>query len=250
MHMPRLASVPWNAAWFEPWRASGQRVERSVQHGLPVWQALNRHLAAPVHFVAQGALPPGRPYEQFVAETGQCPSRDGLHDLFNGLCWALFPATKRALNRLQAAQIAHTGIQATRGAVRDALTVFDENAALLHAPDALWDALERKQWALLFGALRPLWLQARLVVFGHALLEKLTLPRPPITAHVLRIDGPAVSHLPDWDRWLAGQLDSGQLAAQPFAHLPVLGVPGWWAANQDPLFYANRQVFRPAGTGQ
>jgi hypothetical protein len=27
----------------------------------------------------------------------------------------------------------------------------------------------------------------------------------------------------------------------------VLGVPGWWPANQDPAFYRDAAVFRPAG---
>ena len=30
-----------------------------------------------------------------------------------------------------------------------------------------------------------------------------------------------------------------------FTALPVLGVPGWWAANQSPDFYLDSQVFRP-----
>ena len=25
----------------------------------------------------------------------------------------------------------------------------------------------------------------------------------------------------------------------------VLGIPGWWAANEDPAFYADAKVFRP-----
>jgi len=82
-----------------------------------------------------------------------------------------FPLAKKKLNRLQAEQIAQTGIQPVRGPARDALTVFDENAALLMAPDALWDALAAKDWQALFGPLRPLWHEATLVLFGHALLE-------------------------------------------------------------------------------
>jgi hypothetical protein len=34
------------------------------------------------------------------------------------------------------------------------------------------------------------------------------------------------------------------LASKPFAHLPVLGVPGWWPGNEDPAFYADASVFR------
>ena len=42
--------------------------------------------------------------------------------------------------------IARHGIQPQRGPLRDALTLFDENAVLLHAPDALWQALQRRDW--------------------------------------------------------------------------------------------------------
>ena len=28
--------------------------------------------------------------------------------------------------------------------------------------------------------------------------------------------------------------------------LPVLGIPGWWPANEDPDFYVDNRVFRPA----
>ncbi|HQX67511.1 MAG TPA: DUF3025 domain-containing protein, partial [Ottowia sp.] len=27
--------------------------------------------------------------------------------------------------------------------------------------------------------------------------------------------------------------------------LPLLGVPGWWPANQAPAFYDDAEVFRP-----
>ena len=53
--------------------------------------------------------------------------------------------------------------------------MFDENAALLLARPLLWEALMARDWQRLFVNLRPLWLQARLVLFGHALLEKLVM---------------------------------------------------------------------------
>lgn len=239
------AAVDWSAAWLAPWRDAGERVLQTAATGSPLWQALNRHLAAQVQFVPQTRLPPGMAYEQFIARSGHCPTREGLHDFFNGLCWGRFPATKRRLNQLQADQIARDGIGGTRGAVRDALTVLDENAALLQAPDALWTALAQREWPTVFGSLRPLWSQARLVLFGHALLEKLATPRPAITAHVLRVPAGAGTTVSDWDGWLAGTLSPEMLAGKPFVPLPVLGVPGWWPANEDPRFYADRQVFRP-----
>jgi hypothetical protein len=43
---------------------------------------------------------------------------------------------------------------------------------------------------------------------------------------------------------MAADLSADKLAAKPFAHLPVLGVPGWWAANEDLAFYDDVSVFR------
>lgn len=207
-------------------------------------QALNSAVpSAPVQFVPQSALPAGEAYEAFIYRTGQVPTRDGLHDFFNGLCWLHFPLTKRRLNQLQAAQIAESGIQPVRGPARDGLTVFDENAAFFQGPDALWDALAAKDWQSLFVTLRPLWAQAHLVLFGHALLEKLVSPRKPITAHVYRAQA-ATNSIADLDAWMAADLSAEKLATKPFAHLPVLGVPGWWPANEDPSFYADASVFR------
>jgi len=237
--------VDWTRAWLAPLRQVGQDIEQAVGEGRPLCDALNAAAtAAPVRFVPQAELPRDMAYEQFIATTGCCPTRDGLHDFFNALCWIHFPATKRRLNQLQSEQIRQFGVLPVRGAVRDALTVFDENAAFLRAPQSLWDALAAKQWEDLFGRLRPLWQDARLLLFGHALLEKLHTPRKGITAHVYRVDA-ATASLDDIDAWVACDLHGGKLAAKPFAHLPVLGVPGWWSANEVPAFYRDAAVFRP-----
>ncbi len=57
-------------------------------------------------FVPQESLPEGTAYEEFISATGNVPTRDNLHDFFNGLVWQTFPLIKRELNALQAAQIA------------------------------------------------------------------------------------------------------------------------------------------------
>ena len=244
-------AVDWQQPWLAPWRGEAAAVQAQLAGGASVADVLNNlHQlsatpAASVRFVPQAALPAGHAYEQFIFETRQVPTRDNLHDLFNGLCWLRFPDTKRCLNALQAAQIALAGVQPLRGAVRDALTVFDENAALLSAPQPLWEALQARQWQRLFIELRPLWQEARLVLFGHALLEKLAHPRKPITAHVYRAPAPCGSE-DALDRWAAGDLSAAKLAGKPFLPLPVLGVPGWWAENEDFSFYDDAQVFRPA----
>ena len=238
-----LEAIDWQAPWLTHCRALGQPLAQAVMAGESVRQALTAARAAPVRFVAQSALPDGVAYEQFIFDSGSVPTRDNLHDFFNGLCWLHFPHTKRRLNVLQAEQIAAAGIQAVRGPVRDALTLFDENAALLRAPDALWAALIARDWQRLFIDLRPLWAQAQLVLFGHALLEKLVSPRKAVTAPVYLAQA-APDLIADWDLWLAQELSAERLASKPFAPLPVLGVPHWWAANEAPLFYADTQVFR------
>lgn len=246
-----LAAIDWRAPWLTPWRALGEPVAQQVLAGMAQPEALNAQadrlaLAVP-RFVPQAALPAGQAYESFIFEHGLCPTRDGLHDFFNALAWLQFPATKRRLNQLHVAQIVHTGIAPVRGPARDGLTVFDENAALLHAPDALWQALVDKDWQRVFVSLRPLWDEVQLVLFGHALLEKLVQPRKPITAHVYRTQA-AVGSLVELDDWLAEDLSAERLASKPFAHLPVLGVPAWWPDNRNPDFYQDAAVFRSPRT--
>jgi hypothetical protein len=255
-----VAGLDWQQPWLTPWRADAAGLLAHLAAGHSVAGALNALNAeggsfegtpwrAPIRFVDQSALPPGQAYEQFIFDTRQVPTRENLHDLFNGLCWLQFPHIKRKLNALQAAQIAVGGVLPTRGAVRDALTVFDENAAFLIAPQPLWDALLARQWQRLFIELRPLWAEAQLVLFGHALLEKLANPRKPITAHVYQgIQGMPVSidGADGLDRWVASDLSAAKLASKPFSPLQVLGVPGWWSDNANFSFYDDSDVFRPA----
>ena len=189
---------------------------------------------APVRVVDADALPEGEAYEAFIARTGTVPTRDNLHDHFNRLVWHRHPSIKQRLNQLQAAEIAARGVGARRGALRDALTLFDENGALWpDAPPRLAQALAARDWRALFVTHRALWLHHRFEVFGHALLEQLAAaPRKSLTAHVLLAD-PLT-------------LTATQWARKPYLPLPVLGIPGWWPANEDLIFYEDKQVFRPA----
>lgn len=258
-----LARMDWLAPWWDPWRAVGQRVAARVLAGARVCDALNAQQQAAslrsIAFVPQIALPEGTAYEAFIFETDQVPTRENLHDFFNGLAWLVFPHTKRRLNALQYGELAADGVQATRGALRDALTLFDENAAIWPcasnaAPAAahgmatqLPDALRAKDWQRAFIKLRAQWQGNLPVLFGHALLEKLVAPYKSITAHVY-IAQAATHHiaLHDLDGTTALQLSPAALSPKPFIPLPVLGVPGWWAANEDPAFYDDAQVFRAA----
>ena len=46
------------------------------------------------------------------------------------------------------------------------------------------------------------------------------------------------------DAWLAQVLAPEHLATKPFTPLPLLGVPGWWPANENVCFNDDAQVFR------
>ena len=196
-------------------------------------------------FVSQSELSSDIAYEAFIYSHKRIPTRDNLHDFLNGLCWLRFPQTKSRLNFLQAQEITSQGVGATRGPLRDALTLFDENVLLLQSSDELWQALQDREWKKLFGELRDEWQSAHIVIFGHALLEKLVTPYKSITAHVFRIasdvdakDDQAL------DAWLAKKLQPNYLVTKPYLPLPVLGIPGWWPENEDASFYADTQVFR------
>jgi hypothetical protein len=238
-----LETIDWCAPWLAPYQQRGEPAATLVEQGATVCDALNSAASAPVRFVPQSELPVGRAYEDHIFQTGNCPTRDGPHDFFNGLCWLHLPLTKQKLNRIQAAQIAAAGITGVRGRVRDAATLLDENGAIFQGPDALWQALLAKDWQRLLVELRPLWAQAQLLLLGHALMEKLLTPRKSMTAHVYRAQT-CVTPLAELDRWLAQDLSADKLALKPFAPLPVLGVPGWCPANADLAFYRDAAVFR------
>ena len=230
-----LPAVDWQAPWFAPLRELGVAVAKRVGSGSSVAHALNAQAGELTYRFVAADEQGDEAYESFVARTSCVPTRENLHDFFNGLVWLRYPALKRRVNLAHAREIGQDAVAATRGAVRDRLTLFDENGALLDAPPELTRALDQRKWRELFIGQRPLWRHARLAIVGHAMLEKLVQPRKAITAHV----------------WLGGaERDSNLLdpGSAPFAPLPVLGVPGWWPGNEDPSFYDDAAVFRPAGS--
>jgi hypothetical protein len=275
-----LSAIDWQQPWLAPWRQTGQQVASLCQTGVELPAALNQVLdagraasgsnSAPIRFCAHARMPATAAYEQYIFDSKLVPCRLNVHDFFNGLAWLQFPLTKAHLNALQAAEIAKRGPGAPRGPVRDAITVFDENAGIWFGPDSVWDALRRHDWHSALVEQRSCWQgqtstatglkahqpittsaslptegsQAQIVIFGHALLEKLIAPRKPLVVHCFRLPR-AVSSTVDLDANLALQLEPELLASKPFQPVPVLGVPGWWPANDDPDFYNDITVFRP-----
>lgn len=253
--------IDWTRPWYDAVRPAFEGLI-----GGPFIEAFNANAARlglvnergqPIRFVPQAALPEGTAYEAFIGATGCVPTRENLHDFFNGLVWQSFPRIKRELNALQAAQIAQAGVGKSRGPARDAATIFDENAALLIVRDgaagrALVDDLRAHRWRealydqrTLFGRDVELWL------FGHALMEKLVAPRKAITAHVRVVFAGDVffaldrAGRRDWiDAAVSNAIAAEGLSTAGFTPLPVLGVPGWWP-DQSEAFYLDHTVFRP-----
>lgn len=258
---PSLAGIDWQQPWLVNWRQQGVQLQSS-----PDWRAAINEAAAarelsnqrglPLRFIAQELLPSDTGYEAFIHQHAQVPTRDNLHDFFNGLAWLRFPQIKRTLNALQAAEItrrlAIPSATGSRGRQRDAATLFDENAALFISSDTrLIDALRAHDWQeVLQSRASDFGRCCTVELFGHALLEKLVQPYKAITAHawVVAVE-PAWFALSEPARWaqmdahLASQLKAGFTSAD-FTPLPVLGVPQWWP-DQSAAFYADASVFRP-----
>ncbi|AMP01830.1 hypothetical protein CAter282_4063 [Collimonas arenae] len=270
-HLPSfLAAIDWQQPWLKPFRTLGWQLTASADwrgalNALALARDIRNYLGLPIRFVEQAELPAATAYEAFIGSSGKVPTRDNLHDFLNALIWLSFPSIKAQLNALQAAELAKAGTLSgsskPRGAARDAVTIFDENAALLLVRDnaagqALIAVLRNHLWQEAFLEQRDMFGgDAEVWLFGHALLEKLVRPYKAITAHTLVISVPAhVFSLTEdarriWiDQHVAADLEQQGAPVRRLTPLPVLGVPGW-ACVQDSDFYADATVFRPKRAG-
>ena len=199
-------------------------------------------------------------YEGRIHAAGEVPTRErNWHDLFNALAWLAWPRTKAALNaaHVAAAAAEDDGI---RGRRRDALTVFDESgvAVATSAPD-LAALLTGFRWQELFWRARArVAREMCFFVIGHALAEKALAPFVGMTGHAILLDvtpeffaASGAAQRAAVDGLLAGRIAGGMPATpRELAPLPVLGVPGWWAENEEASFYDNTQYFRPGRRAQ
>lgn len=200
----------------------------------------------------------GSYYEAFIATHRQIPTREeNWHDFFGALIWCLFPKTKALLNALHMTDIDQHGPK-VRTVLRNKLTLLDECGVLICLePSALHHGqwLREHQWQQSFWQHRADWWQhLKPVIIGHALYEMATMPFIGLTAKALFLEVPpgfSQWHLTDaytfLDEKLALQIANSELLLDnlQLTPLPLLGVPGWYAANQQAEFYANTDYFRP-----
>lgn len=221
----------------------------------------------PLRFVAQeyGALPFEAQYEPRCYLKGEVQTRsDNWHDLLNALVWLTFPKAKAVINTRHYQALTQDGdrpmvdvtTRSQRGAVRDMSTLLDESGVVVACADEeLGQLLRDFRWRELFWQRRELVRQQMgFFLFGHGLYEKALQPYVGVTGQ-----GLLVAVEPAFFSWpLARQLahldaSVAVYLAQP-AHcrstseltpVPLLGVPGWTADNEDERYYDNTSYFRP-----
>jgi len=242
---------------FHHLRHQGSQIGSRRWPGLEELNALARaqHLVngqgLAIRFETQTQRCGQRDYEAGILATGCVPTRqENWHDLLNALTWLALPQTKATLNAIQCQSLSTESPQ--RGPISDAATLFDESGLVLLGPDpSLAEDLRLRRWRQAFVARRSAWAEVTAVIVGHAVLEKLLAPWPGITAKCLWLTMPGDSSMTDLDTALAKHWAAGGISrpADLFP-MPVLGIPGWWPANEAASFYEDETVFRPLRTGQ
>ncbi|MGB5856181.1 MAG: DUF3025 domain-containing protein [Oceanisphaera sp.] len=224
----------------------------------PTVSELNQTLGAqlPVRFIDDNDFVALNCYYEQAVEQGLVPTRAASwHDFFGAVILALYPKTKTLLNRLHMADIQTLGLRRTPR--RDRVTHFDECGMVL----AVANKAEIEQWLCdhdwqqLFIDQRHRWGKHwQPFVFGHALYEQALAPFIGMTAKCVIVEMsaeffelPLTQRYTLLDRKLAAELEQRALFDQPrpLRPLPMLGIPGWWADNEDPTFYQNQGYFRP-----
>ncbi|RVU37681.1 DUF3025 domain-containing protein [Rheinheimera riviphila] len=218
----------------------------------------------PVRFVDNELLAAdGRYYEAFIYHTRQVPTRyPNWHDLFGALIWCLFPQTKKLLNQLHIREIELHGAS-IRTALRNKLTLLDECGVLIlyrQQQANVVEMLRQHQWQHAFVSQRHCWFGqgnnpgVTAMMFGHANYEMATRPFIGLTGKMLAMVVPddffsqSLRQRIDFiDTALSEQIANQGIFGDPLqlTPLPLLGVPGWFFANEQPDFYQNSAYFRP-----
>ncbi|HEY4292016.1 DUF3025 domain-containing protein [Luteibacter sp.] len=212
-----------------------------------LWPEGSRH-----RFVEQdkALLDDGLHYEERIARHGAIATRPGnWHDLFNAFVWLRYGPLKRALNARQMAEIAIMGPR-ERSRPQYALTHFDEAGLIVTLQDsAMLDAWNAHDWHRLFWIHRDAWRrgEARVEVFGHALLEHALTPGKLLVGKALVAMGRDDAAASCAEAIAAGAVLNDPLELRP---LPVSGVPGWHPDTSSESFYATAPCFQPLREGR
>jgi Protein of unknown function (DUF3025) len=219
--------------------------------------SLVNHRELPIRFVAPADDESiSMHYEKRIAETGEIATRENWHDFFNAVQWLTFPKSKAVISemhaRLMTAQIDGAKV---RSIPRDVLTLFDEGGVIVTSADeSLLTHIRNFEWKKLFVERRAeAGKNINFYLAGHSVLEKMLDPFVGVTAKalLLKVENNflALSHkeqLHEIDsRAAAWLMNEVSLVSTRNLHpLPILGIPGWFAANESPSFYDDAHYFR------
>jgi hypothetical protein len=227
-----------------------------AQRATPATNAAGRA----VRCVAQSAHPQNfeDKYEPRIFLRGEIQVRPGeWHDVFNALAWLTFPRAKAALNEghFRALEQQRPRVGGNRTPAQDALTLLDESGVLVvTAKVELGELLAAHAWKELFWKRRADVVRSmRFYLLGHGLGEKMLQPFVGVTGRGLLctmpdefIALPLKHQLPVLDAHVAARIADTRspLTSRTLVPVPLLGVPGWCADNEQESYYDNTGYFR------
>jgi Protein of unknown function (DUF3025) len=209
---------------------------------------LHAYTQKPLVFVTQTAdlLADGLHYEQRIFQTGQIATRENnWHDLFNAMMWLCYPEIKSALNARQWRDALAHGLR-TRTPGQCAMTLFDEAGAIVSMPNIMLDCWKQHDWQGLFIQHAEKWRsgQAKVAVFGHALLDHALVTETLLVAKCIVVDE---KYFSSYLKSLADEIESEKklLANKELRTLPLCGIPGWHSALDSTAFVTTAACFSP-----
>lgn len=272
-----FARINLNAPWLTTF-ADIHTAFATDNPKLPLYEWLNTYFAhhgidisnghgTPATFTHQDKLEHGTTYETHIGQCATIPTRDNLHDWFGACIWSVFPKTKALLNAKHLAHMNNNNTANGRNRLRDTITVFDENGAIVVISDELVGhdiatALIGFDWVNALVSTRQYWSdytqndtdkKAKVFIFGHALLEQLVNPYKSLCSHTLILPVPPVffdmnldeqsTFVDDFLCFSMNNFLKVGVTPRQLHPLPILGVPFFWK-NNDPTFYHDTYVFR------
>lgn len=202
-------------------------------------------------------VPPGGEgsYEAQAYRDGRVETRpDNWHDLFGAYVWLAFPRSKAVLNRRHWQALATEQVPGSgrRASVRDALTQFDECGVVVLCTDmSLWQGIRAHRWREVFAERRPEVAQhLRFLLYGHGSYDALRTPFIGLCGKALCLEVAALpanvaEQVALADGLLAELFAREALQRHRWQPLPLLGIPGATADNEDPAYYDDTRQFRP-----
>jgi hypothetical protein len=245
------------SAYLQAWFADGTP-DLSRLNAMARERGLVTGNGLPLQLIVPSGGPDG--YEERAFLSGEVATRPGnRHDLFNALIWMAWPLAKAALNRRHHAALADARRRgsAERGALRDALTQFDEcGVVVAGCAPGVWQGLCAHRWREVFvGRREELQHSTRFLLFGHASHDALAAPYVGLCGKALFIEVdaawlelPAAAALASLDSRLAVLFDTSEFSPRDWQPLPLLGIPGATADNEQPDYYDDTRQFRPPRT--